>query len=94
MGCLFVLPFLGAAFVLLSVLALWLGRTLDVLAVVLGVCQIVLSGFLTNRSWRQYGIPVDMRKFTAGTGIVPRWISVVNLMGWGLAAAGLLRLLM
>ena len=53
-----------------------------------GLAAILLSAFLTirfTRGARRLGVDIDS---TAGTGIVPTWVSTLNIGGWILMAIG------
>lgn len=68
----------------------------------LGIAGIITSGVLTgkaakkNAPWMSEldpGERADALNETAGTGIVPRWISLVNLASWSAVVIGVLLLL-
>lgn len=55
---------------------------------IIGVMCVVASAVLTREKWRDEGIPPELAEYTAGTGIVPRWVSLINLIGWGAIIIG------
>lgn len=62
------------------------------LLIIIGVACIALSGILGNVYCSRAGIPRRLRSHTAGMGIVPKWLGLVNLAGWALLVAGVLSL--
>jgi len=60
--------------------------------IIVGVACVALSAALGHAYCRRAGIPPRFRPYTAGTGIVPKWLSFVNLGGWALLVAGVLGL--
>ena len=69
------------------------------LLVLAGVGAILVSGLLTgsyarrNAPWIAHldaGDRADALNEMAGTGVVPKWVSHINLMGWGLLVIGLI----
>lgn len=64
-----------------------------VLLSVVGVAVVFISGLLTRSAIRQGGWDWAEKMspgVTAGKGIVPTWISLLNLLGYGLIVIGVL----
>lgn len=61
--------------------------------IVLGVVGILWSGYKTRRSIEQAGVPQKYAAETAGTGIVPKYLSAVNLGSWATLVLGVVLLL-
>jgi hypothetical protein len=61
--------------------------------IVAGAIAIIVSHVLSVGYARRAGIPPALWSATAGTGIVPRWVSVMGLAGWIMVALGVLALL-
>jgi hypothetical protein len=59
---------------------------------ILGAAAIVLSGILTQHFRSKAGIPAEFIEHLAGTGIVPKWVSLLNIVGWVLLLVGIVRL--
>ena len=60
-----------------------------------GALGIVISAVISDLKFRRAGIPASRkaRMATAGTGIVPIWVSCLNLASWGAMMIGILMLL-
>ena len=65
---------------------------MSILAILAGVIGIYLSARKSRSCWAKEGIPPHLRKHTAGMGIVPSWVSVLNIASWGLVILGVLGL--
>ena len=54
-----------------------------VLLAVLGVAAIAVSALLTRMYWRQAGLDnYEDQNESAAEGIVPSWVSLINIAGW------------
>ncbi|MDA2934830.1 hypothetical protein MYX82_10880 [Acidobacteria bacterium AH-259-D05] len=51
-----------------------------------GILAIVFSAVKSRQLTAH--IPPELREHTAGTGIVPSWISLINILGWITVLAG------
>ncbi len=60
----------------------------SVLLIIVGIGGILLSAIQS----RQFAspIPPELLEETAGTGIVPSWVSLINILGWLAIFAGLI----
>jgi hypothetical protein len=61
--------------------------------IIIGIIGIVLSGILTKQSLNKHEIPTELLDQTAGTGLVPKWISLVNITSWVVLGVGVLSLI-
>lgn len=52
--------------------------------------MIILSGVLTHSFRKKAGIPKELTEHLPGTGIIPKWVSLLNLGGWALAVWGVI----
>jgi hypothetical protein len=59
--------------------------------IIAGVLGLVASAVLTQSFLRNSGRSVDSFPSSAGKGIVPSWVSLINLGSWVLIAVGLFR---
>lgn len=61
-----------------------------VLVIVLGIAGLVFSGVTSAQliKRRLPGLPREMWDDTAGTGVVPPWVSLANLLSWGALVVG------
>lgn len=50
--------------------------------ILLGLVGVVLSGILTKRRFNQSGLPSELLEHTAGKGLVPAWVSALNILSW------------
>jgi len=63
--------------------------------IIIGILAVLASPILS----RQYidrklpGLPAELTRDVAGRGIVPSWVSTINLVGWGLIVLGVLSFL-
>lgn len=62
--------------------------------IALGLAGIIVSASLSKARVKRSGVPREMWEYTAGTGIVPRWISMINLGSWLFVVIGILSLLL
>ncbi len=61
---------------------------MPLLLVALGILGIAISGAVTRQAFNRSGLPTELLEHTAGTGLVPKWASALNLLGWGLLLLG------
>lgn len=60
--------------------------------IVVGFVGIVVSGNMSTRRFKQSGLPPESWKDTAGTGLVPAWVSFINIGSWVVLVLGVLAL--
>lgn len=60
--------------------------------IVAGVIGILVSGTMSTRRFKSTGLPAESWKHTAGTGLVPQWVSFMNLASWVVLALGVVLL--
>ena len=58
--------------------------------IIFGVIGLVLSSYLTRRFLSGAGIPQGLWNYAPGTGIVPSWVSLINIISWALLGIGIL----
>ncbi len=61
---------------------------MSVLLIIVGIGGILFSA-IRSRQLASH-IPPELLEETAGTGIVPSWVSLINIMGWLAIIAGLI----
>lgn len=61
--------------------------------IVIGVVGIILSAILTRQKFNRSGLPSQLLEHTAGTGLVPSWVSFLNIASWVILAIGILLLI-
>jgi hypothetical protein len=57
----------------------------ELLLIGIGITGLVVSRQLTDNAWKNAGLAdasYEVKKATAGTGIVPTYISKINLVSW------------
>lgn len=62
------------------------------LLIILGAAGIVLSAILTKQRFNKSRLPPKFLKHTAGTGLVPSWVSFLNIVSWVVLGIGVLSL--
>jgi len=62
--------------------------------IVVGLVGILWTWLSSNRRLMDSGIPKGHAREAAGTGIVPRWVSAVNLSSWLALVAGVVLLVL
>ena len=60
--------------------------------IILGVIGVALSAVISRRRLNRRGLPPELEKHTAGIGVVPTWVSILNIVSWGLIVLGVLTL--
>ena len=60
--------------------------------IIIGVVGIVLSAVLTMQQFNKSRLPPELLEHTAGTGLVPSWVSFVNIVSWFILGIGVLAL--
>ncbi len=61
---------------------------------IIGFVGIAASALLTRNYWRRAGLhSYEARNASAGTGIVPSWVSLLNLASWLCLLLGVVMLL-
>ncbi len=58
--------------------------------IIIGVIGIVLSAILTQHFVKKNGLPTEMTEQLPGTGVIPKWVSLINLAGWALIVWGVI----
>ncbi len=75
--------------------------TIGIILIILGVVLILVSGRLTGHYFKQR-LPLDalsshekadMMEASAGKGVIPTWVSGMNLLGWVVAVIGVVVLI-
>ncbi len=56
--------------------------------IIAGIITIIISGVLTNYFRKKVGFPKELAEHLPGTGVIPKWVSLINLGGWALVAWG------
>jgi len=59
----------------------------------ISLAGIVVSAILTKARFNQSSFPPELLEHTAGTGLVPSWVSLPNMGSWVVLAIGALRLI-
>jgi len=62
--------------------------------ILIGVAGIVLSAALTKSQFNKNRLPFDLLEHSAGTGLVPSWVSFINIASWIILVIGVLSLLL
>ncbi len=64
--------------------------------IIIGISGLLLSRSLTKRAWYRAGLtddtPIEVLRATAGTGIVPKYISFINLASWLVLLLGIIKI--
>ena len=60
--------------------------------IIIGIICIFFSSSLSKKYLRKSGIPQSEWRGTAGKGIVPTWVSGLNIIAWTLIIIGVLSL--
>jgi len=61
--------------------------------IIIGVAGIAVSGVLTKRRFNRSRLPPELLEHTAGTGLVPKWVSLLNIVSWIVLGIGTLSLI-
>lgn len=67
----------------------------ELLLIAIGVTGLVVSRQLTDNAWKKAGLAdasVEVKEATAGAGIVPTYISKINLVSWIVVVIGIVAL--
>ena len=59
-----------------------------------GVVGIALSAVLTKRRFNKSQLPPGLLEHTAGTGLVPSWVSLINIVSWIIVGIGVVSLIL
>jgi hypothetical protein len=62
------------------------------LLILIGIVGIVLSATLSKQRFNKSRLPPEVQEHTAGTGLVPSWVSLVNIVSWIILGIGVLSL--
>ena len=62
--------------------------------IIVGLAGIALSAVLTKRRFNKSRLPPVLLEHTAGTGLVPSWVSLINIVSWVVVGVGVLSLIL
>lgn len=74
---------------------------MGVVLIIAGIVLVIVSGKITRRYFK-HRLPLDglsnhdkadLMEASAGTGVVPSWVSLLNLVGWAIGVIGVIVLL-